>query len=331
MTESDAPDLLEISRAKLLTSSFKFDPVADGHEPTDQVGESPLLSGSETIPSYENKNDRRVAAAIIDKSKLFRVGLKYILSGRRFRVTAECSRLSDFPEQAFVDESCVALLGLDSDAQAILPEITALKQKYRGLRIIALSEQFHADQLLAVIEAGADGYLLKNEISPATLLKSVELVLLDGVVVPQGFARLLGSRAHVLLDNTPAVPEPELPSMYQPLEAASDVPQADDLGRLSTREHLVLMHLTRGDSNKCIARGLNIAEATVKVHVKSLLRKIRVSNRTQAAMWAMTHVQSIDEKNLRLSYPAIDIAAKHKGLEISTDSVGPCALTELNS
>jgi two-component system nitrate/nitrite response regulator NarL len=52
------------------------------------------------------------------------------------------------------------------------------------------------------------------------------------------------------------------------------------------------MHLTKGASNKHIARELNIAEATVKVHVKSLLRKIRVSNRTQAAMWAIKHVGS---------------------------------------
>jgi two-component system, NarL family, nitrate/nitrite response regulator NarL len=302
-----------------------------GDDKAGQAGEGPALSGIETMSPSSNKNHRPVAAAIIDKSELFRVGLKYILSGRRFRVTAECSRLSDLTEQAFVDGSCVALLGLDKDAQTVLPEITALKQKYRGLRIIALSAQFHADQLLAVIEAGADGYLLKNETSPTTLLKSVELVLVEGVVVPQGFAKLLGSRAQVLLDSPPAVLKLELPSVYQPPEPASDVAQTDDLARLSTKEHLVLMHLTRGDSNKSIARVLNIAEATVKVHVKSLLRKIRVCNRTQAAMWAMTHVQSIDGQNLRLSCPAVDIAAQHKRHEISTGFLTPRALTGSNS
>jgi DNA-binding NarL/FixJ family response regulator len=119
------------------------------------------------------------------------------------------------------------------------------------------------------------------------------------VVVPPGFTKRLNSRGEVPLNNAPAVPDPELLPEYRQPEFGSGVAQADDFGRLSVREHLVLMHLTRGDSNKCIARVLNIAEATVKVHVKSLLRKIRVCNRTQAAMWAMTHVQSIDGQNLR--------------------------------
>jgi two-component system nitrate/nitrite response regulator NarL len=47
--------------------------------------------------------------------------------------------------------------------------------------------------------------------------------------------------------------------------------------------------LTRGASNKRIARDLNIAEATVKAHIKSVLRKLRVNNRTQAALWAINH------------------------------------------
>src|SRR3979490_2809157 len=58
---------------------------------------------------------------------------------------------------------------------------------------------------------------------------------------------------------------------------------------LSTREKSILRRLIEGDSNKCIARKIDIAEATVKVHVKAILRKIRVKNRTQAAVWAMNN------------------------------------------
>src|SRR5258707_4541820 len=57
--------------------------------------------------------------------------------------------------------------------------------------------------------------------------------------------------------------------------------------QLSTREKSILRCLIEGDSNKCIARKIDIAEATVKVHVKAILRKIRVQNRTQAAIWGM--------------------------------------------
>jgi DNA-binding CsgD family transcriptional regulator len=57
--------------------------------------------------------------------------------------------------------------------------------------------------------------------------------------------------------------------------------------QLSPREQSIMQCLIAGDSNKCIARKIDIAEATVKVHVKAILRKIRVQNRTQAAIWGM--------------------------------------------
>ena len=59
--------------------------------------------------------------------------------------------------------------------------------------------------------------------------------------------------------------------------------------QLSPREMQILRHLLDGDSNKLIGKHLDITEATVKVHLKSLLRKIGVANRTQAAIWAMNN------------------------------------------
>jgi two-component system nitrate/nitrite response regulator NarL len=58
---------------------------------------------------------------------------------------------------------------------------------------------------------------------------------------------------------------------------------------LSTREKCILRCLIFGDSNKVVARKMDIAEATVKVHIKAILRKIRAQNRTQAAIWAMNN------------------------------------------
>ena len=69
--------------------------------------------------------------------------------------------------------------------------------------------------------------------------------------------------------------------------ARIDAAWTGDVMPLSDRERTILTHLMEGASNKHIARELNIAEATVKVHVKNLLGKIRVKNRTQAAMWGM--------------------------------------------
>ncbi len=68
---------------------------------------------------------------------------------------------------------------------------------------------------------------------------------------------------------------------------------------LSTRESQILHCLTDGAPNKVIARKLDVAEATVKVHVKAILRKIGAANRTQAAMWATTHLPTNVESSLR--------------------------------
>jgi two-component system, NarL family, nitrate/nitrite response regulator NarL len=64
--------------------------------------------------------------------------------------------------------------------------------------------------------------------------------------------------------------------------------------QLSPREREILSHLVTGHSNKAIARDLGITEATVKVHLKSVQRKIRVDNRTQAAIWAMANLPGLD-------------------------------------
>jgi DNA-binding CsgD family transcriptional regulator len=70
----------------------------------------------------------------------------------------------------------------------------------------------------------------------------------------------------------------------QPLDGTAQIDRA-----LSGRESAILRCLVQGHSNKVIARTLDMTEATVKVHLKAILRKIHVSNRTQAAIWAMNH------------------------------------------
>jgi two-component system nitrate/nitrite response regulator NarL len=113
------------------------------------------------------------------------------------------------------------------------------------------------------MNAGADGFLMK-EVSPEALLQSLELVMLGEKVYPTNLASML-------LDLTSA-PTP-----------------LNSIRGLSSREREILQLLVTGASNKLIAIRLGIAEATVKVHLKALLRKIDVNNRTQAAIWAMNN------------------------------------------
>jgi two-component system, NarL family, nitrate/nitrite response regulator NarL len=119
------------------------------------------------------------------------------------------------------------------------------------------------DALRDAMNAGADGYLMKD-VSPEALIQSLELVMMGEKVFPTNLAAMLFD-----LNN-----------------ASSPV---NSIRGLSPREQEILRALVTGSSNKLIAIKLGITEATVKVHLKTLLRKIDVNNRTQAAIWAMNN------------------------------------------
>jgi two-component system, NarL family, nitrate/nitrite response regulator NarL len=226
-----------------------------------------------------------VPTVVVCESPLFRAGLFHSLTGSRYRVKAEGSKLSDLSESMFSDRRCMALISLDGEAANILSQVQSLTARYNSLHVIALTERFCPEELLEAIGAGADGYLLRNEISAAALVQSLDVVLLGGVVIPKSLAQTM--RIQPPLDAVPALQNPEGGSERGQQQPAIDLAQTGDVMRLSERERTILMHLMEGASNKHIARELNIAEATVKVHVKNLLGKIRVKNRTQAAMWGM--------------------------------------------
>jgi two-component system nitrate/nitrite response regulator NarL len=108
-------------------------------------------------------------------------------------------------------------------------------------------------------------------------IKSIELVMMgETIFLPEFMSFVLGS------EGDPA-PRDENNQETLIRTERTLAPQ------LSTREKSILRCLIEGDSNKCIARKIDIAEATVKVHVKAILRKIRVQNRTQAAIWGMNN------------------------------------------
>jgi two-component system nitrate/nitrite response regulator NarL len=126
------------------------------------------------------------------------------------------------------------------------------------------------------------------------LLKTLELVMLDEVIfpfavfpaVPHGESAPVSNGAD-RKQSTPAVNGVARDLNGQPKASAGL--DSSHAPRLSAREKCIIRCLAEGDSNKAIARKIAIAEATVKVHVKAILRKIRVQNRTQAAIWAINH------------------------------------------
>ncbi len=164
------------------STSVDSDPANTGDKCIGAGGGSSSPEGtsrSSRSSSRSTKRLRLIPIVIIDKSALFRARLVNILGGSRFRVTAGCSSLSHLSERVLGDKHCVVLISLGREAGAILPQIASLTE--RDLRVVLLADQFRPEELVAAIEAGAAGYLLKNEIAPDVLVKSLEVLLLGGV------------------------------------------------------------------------------------------------------------------------------------------------------
>jgi two-component system nitrate/nitrite response regulator NarL len=140
----------------------------------------------------------------------------------------------------------------------------ALKERFPHIRIVLSVEEFSIDRVTQALEQGIDG-LLTDDMSCDQIAASLRLIAMGERVVSSVILKQLLKHQRV----RPTIDE-------QSVGAA-----------LSSRELEILKCLVAGDANKVISRRLGITDATVKVHVKSILRKLNVANRTQAAIWAV--------------------------------------------
>ena len=236
-----------------------------------------------------------VPTVIVDRNALFRVGLMHALSETRFRVTAEYSSFKEVLTDDTAGPTSLFLIGLDDLINQSAEEFLKFKKTHGNFHVILLGEHADEEEIRIAIEFCGECYVLKNAINPAILLQSLELVMAGQSVFTHEFMRELQAEwSSRTADNAAAAAAPPPPPSPEPSpDIAWEIqrvltPLGDESSacRLSQRETAILMRLMHGASNKVIARELDIAEATVKVHVKSVLRKVRVKNRTQAATWA---------------------------------------------
>lgn len=224
----------------------------------------------------------KVDTVLVCKNSMLREGLKHILSSTRFGILPE-ETAGDFASQGEATEVNPVLfiidINLHRDATANV--IRDIKTQKPSARIAVLADGFDPDSMMLTLNAGANGYCLST-IGCDVLVKYLDLIMLGELVFPSAlFLSTLsaqGRTVHVER-QTPA-------EGLQNLQVASGSP----VRTLSSREAEILHCLMQGAPNKIIARRLEVAEATVKVHIKAILRKIRVTNRTQAAMWAVAHL-----------------------------------------
>jgi two-component system nitrate/nitrite response regulator NarL len=193
--------------------------------------------------------------------------LKSLLRGSSFDVCAEIPCVGALEEFDEDDAPELILIELRGDIAELVADLRQLSEDLAGTPIVVLTDERDPRTLAACLNAGAAAFLLKD-ISLEALVHSLKLAMMGQKVMPTDLAAALINGA----------------AGVQPVDAKGIASYG-----LSDRETEILRCLVNGDANKVIANRLMITEATVKVHMKSLLRKIKAGNRTQAAIWALNH------------------------------------------
>ncbi|MCF7521289.1 response regulator [Neisseria sp. ZJ106] len=204
---------------------------------------------------------------LIDDHTLFRSGIKALLSRQEgFEVIGEAA--DGFSGVKLVEQQRpdIVLLDLDMPVMNGRETLAQILSANPAQTVVMLTVSEDSDDLTECIKIGAKGFLLKN-INADFLLDSIrKAVDGDNVFSPEMTSRLVQS-------------------LIAP--AASRSEQA--LAALTPRELEILGYLAAGHSNKVIARHLDLAESTIKVHVQNILRKLNLSSRVQAAVYAVQH------------------------------------------
>ncbi len=219
----------------------------------------------------------RTQILLVDPHQLSREGLKRLLDGEAYDVTGVRS-LGEAGEQ--IEKGLrpeliiVAFEDSASDDQSTM--IQYIRTNFASLKVIVIANNISPALLSHALSAGVCACLLRD-ISTEALTGSIQLVLLGQQVFPtQAAMLLLGTRTHG----------------QQSSNANGHVQNIEEQLRprgVSGREGQILKSLLNGLSNKMIARELGISEATVKVHLKALMRKVNAQNRTQAAVWGLAN------------------------------------------
>lgn len=218
---------------------------------------------------------------LIGRSILLREGLARILCSETFRIVASVSCADDLlPSKAKLPQPLFLIVHTGNDFDPVLEQIELLRDRHPGERIAVVSDHYRLNELVSAFRAGASGYLV-DVTTCDVFVKSVELLTMGEVIFPPAFLSYM-------LD-TGGNHQAETATSDKSGEAILVLTEDTVAPHLSPREKSILRCLIDGDSNKCIARKIDIAEATVKVHVKAILRKIRVQNRTQAAIWGINN------------------------------------------
>ncbi len=225
------------------------------------------MSAAAASPAGSTRSDGTpdvVRVVVIDDHTLFRRGIIALLARiPDFAIVGEAADGFEGIKVAIAQRPDVVLLDLNMPGISGIEALQAILKQAPAAHVVMLTVSEEPDDLMACLRAGALGYLLKN-IDSDFLVESIRRAADgDSVMSPEMTSKLL---RQVRTGGT-----------------ASAQPA------LSPREREILVFLARGASNKEIAREFDVAESTVKIHVQHILRKLELTSRVQAAVWAVEH------------------------------------------
>ena len=200
---------------------------------------------------------------VVDDHPLFRKGvIQLIHAAPEFRFVGEAASGREGIQLAQRLRPDMILLDLNMKDMNGVDVLKTIKDDGLDSRVIMLTVSDQADDLMAALQAGADGYLLKD-MEPEDLMQQLGEAARGKITISERLTQLLVA---------------SLREKSRPTSLAE--------AGLTEQENRILEHLIDGKSNKLIARDMGIAEGTVKVHVKHLLKKLNLRSRVEAAVWA---------------------------------------------
>lgn len=204
---------------------------------------------------------------LVDDHEVVRLGLRALLEHHpQFEVVGEAANSKETMEMVEAIKPDIVLLDIRMPGVSGVEVCEEITQKYPDVRVIILTSYAEDEMLFSAIRAGASGYVLK-QIGGDGLIRAIEAV----------------GRGEALLD--PAVTQ----RVFQEVRRAVKEEEASAFVNLSQQEKHVLLLVSEGKTNREIAKALYLGEGTVRNYVSSILSKLGVSNRAEAAAYAVEH------------------------------------------
>lgn len=209
----------------------------------------------------------KLKVIIIDDHTLFREGLQRLLVRHDIDVTASVSNGEDGYKAIEKNTPDIVLLDLRMPNVSGIEVLKNIRQTRNNLPVVMLTTSDDEKDLIDALRNGASGYLLKD-MEPDNLVVALKDVLKGETIVAPNLVQILakfhqGDNTEININNL--------------------------INTLTPRESEILELLAEGQSNKLIAKNLGISDGTVKLHVKSILRKLEIHSRVEAAVIAVEH------------------------------------------